>query len=299
MMDVMWFDGALRHRSAIEVAPFTHALHYGSGVFEGLRAYPTARGPAVFRMRDHVTRLFASATAYGLQISFSADELARAIGETIRANAMGDGYIRPLVFFGESGISLAPSYHCPTHTLVALRPLNGSLIGGGEGAKVCVSPWRKTPSSALPSTVKACGHYMNSILALQEAYARGYHEAILLNDRGEVAEGTGENIFLVKNGRLHTNDARADILEGITRDTVIRIARDRGIPVDVAPITMDDIGSADELFFTGTAAEVMPIVQVDDRSFASNSPVTTELRRTYASVVRGQEPAYVQWLSYV
>lgn len=298
-MDVMWFDGTLRHRSAIEVQPFAHALHYGSGVFEGLRAYPTARGSAIFRMEDHVNRLFVSAAAYGLNIPYDVGQLARAVTETVRTNGMRDGYIRPLVFFGENGISLAPRYHCPTHTMIALRPLNGSLIGNDEGAKVCVSPWRKTPSSALPSTVKACGHYMNSILALQDAYARGYHEAILLNDRGEVSEGTGENVFVVKNGRLHTNDARADILEGITRDTVIRIARDRGIPVDVGPIHLDDITSADELFFTGTAAEVMPIVKVDEHVLNSDAPITSELRRTYASVVRGKAPAYADWLSPV
>lgn len=298
-MDVMWFDGELRHRSAIEVTPFTHALHYGSGVFEGLRAYQTPRGSAIFRLRDHIDRLFRSANAYGLEIPYAGSVLASAIAHTMKSNAFSEGYIRPLVFFGESGISLAPRFACPTHTLIALRGLKGSLIGSEAGARVCLSPWVKTPSRALPSTVKACGHYTNSILALQDAFSKGFHEAILLNDRGEVAEGTGENIFLVKNGALKTNDAQADVLEGITRDTVIQLARDCGIPVTVGAITTADLFDADELFFTGTAAEVMPIVQIDDHCFPVEMPVTGHLQRLYGSVVHGAESRYADWLTLI
>jgi branched-chain amino acid aminotransferase len=297
MMDVMWFDGELRHSSTIEIRPFSHALHYGSGVFEGLRVYETARGRCVFRMRDHMRRLYNSAHVYGLDVPYDIPTLENAIVQTITANDFSEGYIRPLIFFGENSISLAPRFQCPTHAMIALRPLTGSLIGETPGARVCISSWAKTSSRALPSTVKACGHYTNSVLALQEAVANGFDEAILLNDRGEVSEGTGENIFVVKNGILRTNDATADILEGITRDTVLSLAREHRIPVEIAPIQRDDLLAADEVFFTGTAAEIMPIVQVNDKTFASNHPLTTHLQQLYADTVRGKAPHYADWLT--
>jgi len=188
-MNKMWFDGTMRESEDVEVRPFTHALHYGSGVFEGIRAYETADGPAVFRLDDHLRRFRTSAEVYGLQIEYSNEELDHAIHATLAANAFTQGYIRPLAFFGEKGISLAPRFNCPTHVLVALKELQGGLMGAT--VRVCISPWQKTPSRSLPSTVKACGHYTNSILALHDAVARGFDEAILLNDRGQVAEGSG------------------------------------------------------------------------------------------------------------
>lgn len=293
-MDRMWFDGEVRHADEVEIRPFTHALHYGSGVFEGIRAYQTERGPAVFRLDDHIARFYRSAHAYGLEIPFDAAALANATFETLDANDFSDGYIRPLAFFGERGISLAPRYHCPTHVLIALKPLKGSLIGE-NGARVCLSRWQKTSSRSMPATVKACGHYMNSILALHDAVAQGFDEAILLNDRGDVAEGTGENIFVVRNGRLRTNDASADALEGITQDTVVQLARDRGIPVEIGRVTIHDLFEADELFFTGTAAEVCPIVQVDAHQFSPLHPLTDELSRAYADAVRGKDRLHQDW----
>ena len=293
-MDRMWFDGDIRHAADVEIRPFTHALHYGSGVFEGIRAYETERGSAVFRLDDHIARFYRSAHAYGLEIPFDAADLVRATFETLDANDFTSGYIRPLAFFGERGISLAPRYHCPTHVLIALKPLKGSLIGE-TGARVCVSRWQKTSSRSMPATVKASGHYMNSILALQDAIAQGFDEAILLNDRGDVAEGTGENIFVVRNGRLRTNDATADALEGITQDTIVQLARDRGIPVEIGPITLNDLFQADELFFTGTAAEVCPIVQLDAYQLSTWRPLTDELSRAYADAVRGLDSLHLDW----
>ena len=167
----------------------------------------------------------------------------------------------------------------------------------GSTVRVCISPWQKTPSRSLPSTVKACGHYTNSILALHDAVARGFDEAILLNDRGQVAEGTGENIFIVSNGRLRTNDTSADVLEGITRETVMQLARDRGIAVEVAPIEVGDLFEADEVFLTGTAAEVLPVSQIDDVILPIRRPVTEELARAYSAAVRGEDPLHENWLS--
>jgi branched-chain amino acid aminotransferase len=294
----MWFDGRLRGADEIAVLPFTHALHYGSGVFEGIRAYETPRGTGVFRLRDHIRRFYASANVYGLKIDYDEAALSRAIFETLEVNEFLSGYIRPLAYFGAKGISLAPAFHCPTHVLIALKPLAGSLLGESEGVRVTVSPWQKTPSRSMPSTVKASGHYTNSILALQDAQRRGFDEAILLNDRGDVAEGTGENIFIVKGGGLRTNDASADVLAGITQESVATLARDRGIPVEIGRITRDDLATADEVFFTGTAAEVMPIRQIDEHVLPSQRPVTDELRRAYEKAVRGQDPLHERWVEY-
>lgn len=294
----MWFDGALVDADDIAVRPFTHALHYGSAVFEGIRAYEARRGTAVFRLRDHLRRFFASAAVYGLKIDYDEATLTRAVFDTLHANAFASGYIRPLAYFGEKGISLAPAFHCPTHVLIALKPLAGSLLGETDGVRVTMSGWLKTPSRSMPSTVKASGHYMNSILALQDAQRRGFDEAILLNDRGDVAEGTGENIFVVKNGRLRTNDASADVLEGITQATVVELARDRGIGVEIGRVAPDELFSADEVFFTGTAAEVMPIVQIDECVLPCARPVTGELQRAYAQAVRGADPRHVDWVEY-
>jgi branched-chain amino acid aminotransferase len=294
----MWFDGALVDADDIAVRPFTHALHYGSAVFEGIRAYDARRGPGVFRLREHLRRFFVSARVYGLNIAYDEEQLVGAIFNTLRANAFTSGYIRPLAYFGQKGISLAPAFHCPTHVLIALRPLSGSLLGD-EGVRVTISRWQKTPSRSMPSTVKASGHYMNSILALQDAQRGGFDEAILLNDRGDVAEGTGENVFIVKGGCLHTNDASADVLAGITQATVVELARDRGIDVEIGRITPAQLIDADEVFFTGTAAEVMPVLQIDDRVLPSARPVTHALRHAYARAVREEDPAHADWVEYV
>ncbi len=293
----MWFDGRLLDADAIAVSPFTHALHYGSGVFEGIRAYRTGQGPAVFRLRDHLERFHRSAQVYGLQIPYDVAELTRAIFATLDANGFHDGYIRPLAYFGAKGISLAPRFHCPTHTLVALKPLSGSLLGEG-GVRTTISGWQKTPSKSLPSHVKACGHYTNSILALHDATQAGFDEAILLNDRGFVAEGTGENIFVVKNGKIVTNDTTADILPGITRETVITLARDVEMEVTVRDLTTADLFDADEVFFTGTAAEVAPIACIDEHVFDTAHPVTSYLAEQYAKAVTGHNLAHRDWVTY-
>lgn len=293
-----WFDGAIARRETVSVDPFAHALHYGTGVFEGIRAYATPRGPAIFRLREHMERFAHSAHVYNLVLHWDVATLCDAIVETLVRNELESAYIRPLAFLGEKTISLAGA-GCPTHMLVAFRAL-GNYFGAGadDGIRVTISPWRKFSSKALPSTVKGCGHYANSALAMMDAVSRGFDEAILLNDRGDVAEGTGENIFVVKNGALHTNDRSADILHGITRASVIDLARDHGIPVTIRPLSVDDLDAADEVFFTGTAAEVTPLRCIDDRIYGPDRPVTSLLRAAYLRAVVGDDERHRDWVTF-
>jgi branched-chain amino acid aminotransferase len=294
-----WFDGTISPRAEVSVDPFAHGLHYGTGVFEGVRAYATPRGPAVFRLREHMERFARSAQVYSLKIAWDVPTLCAAVLETLAKNELESAYIRPLAFFGEKTISLAPSFYCPTHVLIAYRAL-GNYFGAGQenGIRVTISPWRKFSSKALPSTVKASGHYANSVLAMTDAVTRGFDEAILLNDRGEVAEGTGENIFVVKDGVLRTNDRSADVLHGITRASVIELARDRDIPVEIGPISVDDLHDADEVFFTGTAAEVTPLACIDGHVFSNARPVTLALREAYLQAVAGDDPRHPDWATF-
>jgi len=294
-----WFDGTLARREDVSIDPFAHALHYGSGVFEGIRAYATPRGPAVFRLREHMERFLRSADVYSLKVTYSLEALCRAVVETLEANQLESAYIRPLAFFGEKTISLAPAFHCPTHVLIALRAL-GDYFGAGQadGIRTTISPWRKFSSKALPSTVKGCGHYANSVLAMQDAVGRGFDEAILLNDRGEVAEGTGENVFVVKDGAVRTNDRSADVLHGITRASVLDLCADLGIPAEIGPIEVDDLYDADEVFFTGTAVEVTPIACIDDRVFPAPWPIVSRIRAAYRRATVGDDPAHAGWLTF-
>ena len=294
----VWFDGQLQHDAAVAIHGLTHALHYGSSVFEGIRLYPTPRGPAIFRLREHIDRLYRGARTYGLEMPFPAERFCEIVADVARASERDAAYIRPLAFFGGDTVRLAPAHVCETHVLVAVLPFSG-LIRGEEAPRCAatVSPIMKSPSAALPSWVKAGGHYTNSILALSDALTRGFDEAILLNDRGNVAEGSGENIFLIFDGVLTTNDGSSDILEGITRASVLDIARELGIPTDVRALTRADLTNCDEAFFTGTAAEVVPIVRIDGRIMPEERPFTERLRTTYADIVRGNRPAPGEWLT--
>jgi len=294
-----WFDGHIAHRRSVSVDPFAHGLHYGTGVFEGIRAYAAPRGPAVFRLREHMERFARSAAVYSLALRWDPDELCEAVVETLVRNDLGAAYVRPIAFFGEKTISLAPARQCPTHVLIAFRAL-GNYFGAGQaqGIRTTISPWRKFSSKALPATVKGCGHYANSVLAMTDAVNRGFDEAILLNDRGEIAEGTGENVFLVKDGTLFTNDRSADILPGITRASILELAADLGIPARVGPLTLADLEAADEAFFTGTAVEVTPLACVDDHVFRAERPVTARLRAAFERAVLGEDPAHPQWVTF-
>ncbi len=296
-----WLDGRLLDDDQLHLHALTHALHYGSSVFEGIRVYATPQGPAVFRLDEHVDRLIAGASAYGMALPYDANALCDAILTTVRASGRAAAYVRPRVLFGGETVRLNPGKECPVHVMIAVLPFDG-LVPGGTGTplfRASISPYLKTPSRALPSTVKAGGHYTNSIRALAEAANRGFDETILRNDRGDVAEGSGENIFVVRDGVVITNDADADILPGITRASVLALAREAGITTRVRPLTLEDLDAADEAFFTGTAAEVVPIVQIDDHVFAGEGELTQRLRTAYTEVVRGRRAAPGPWLTQV
>jgi branched-chain amino acid aminotransferase len=296
----IWFNGRLVPWADATVHVLAHGLHYGSGVFEGMRSYLTAEGPAVFRLDAHLDRLFQSAAAYELPIPYSIQQLSDATLDVVRVNKLENAYLRPIAFFGAATLSVWTK-ECPVSVAIAGYPSGAYLAGGlDHGARVTVSSVRKFPSNAMPATGKACGQYVNSVRAVQEAQRRGYDEAILLNQRGEVSEGSGENIFVVKNGSLLTNDADADILMGVTRDTILQLARDLAIPALVGPIMLADLMTADELFFSGTAVEVTPIREIDGHAIGSGQPgtITRKLQQTFFEVARGQRPEYRRWLTF-
>ncbi len=290
--DVVLWENATTHVSA-------HALHYGTGVFEGVRCYETASGPAVFRLDAHLDRLYASAETCGLPIPFSAGELAEAICQVVRRNGFRDCYIRPLCYFGSGSLGLNPRA-CPVEVAILAWPWETYLGAEGleKGVSITVSPWRKFHSSMMPTKAKACGQYINSVLALRDALDRGYAEALLLDADGHLAEGSGENLFLVRGNQVITNDERHSILLGITRDSILRIARDLGFSVEVRTLSVPELLSAEEAFFTGTAAEVTPISAVDGTRIGAGirGPVTHRIQQAFFAAAQGRDPSYVEWL---
>jgi branched-chain amino acid aminotransferase len=297
-------DGELVDWADATVHVLTHTMHYGSGVFEGIRAYPTSNGVAVFRLGDHIHRLFASARIFMIDVPFTEDQIVEATREVVRVNELHDGcYLRPLVYlgYGEMGLNPLP---CPVNVSVAAWPW-GTYLGDegvANGVSVKISSWRRHDPNAVPTAAKSTGMYVNSSLAKVEAIKGGYDEAILLASDGRVSECTGENIFIVRDGRLitpPTSDAGA--LDGITQDSVEAIARDLGVEVSHDQLIRTDLYLADEAFLTGTAAEVVPIRAVDDRPIGTGrpGPITTEIQQTYFAAVRGELDRYKDWLDYV
>ena len=298
--DFIWFNGELTRWDDARVHVSAHALQYGTGVFEGMRSYDTADGPAIFRLDAHMRRFAASASYYEIEWPYSFEQLCAASLEVIRANALENAYIRPLAFFDSHSFNVWPK-GCPVSVAIIAVPGRPYTQGGPDrGLRVTVSSVRRIDAASLPPSVKACGHYTNSVRAVQEANRRGFDDAILLNYQGKVAEGSGANLFLVKDGRVITNDADASIVLGITRDSVLQIASDLGVPVDVRALTLDDVAGADEAFFTGTAIEVTPITEVDGRPVGDGKtgPITRRLQQTYFDAVHGRLPQYHHWLAY-
>jgi branched-chain amino acid aminotransferase len=295
----IWFNGKLVNWDEAQVHVLAHGLHYGSGVFEGMRCYATADGPAVFRLDDHMERFFKSAELYELGIPYSKEALVEATLELIRANRLETAYLRPIAFFDAATLSVWTK-ECPVSVAIAGYPTGTYLADADKGVRVTVSSIRKFDNAAIPAWGKACGQYINSIRAVQEAQRRGFDEALLLNSRGEVAEGSGENLFLVANGEVVTNDRDASILMGVTRATVLELANDLGIPTRVAPISVEDVYHADELFFSGTAVEVTAIREVDGHIISGGKPgpLTRRIQDTFNAVVRGQRPEYRRWLAF-
>ena len=297
----IWMNGSMMPWDDARIHVSAHGLQYGTGVFEGMRSYDTPEGAAIFRLDAHMHRLKASAAHYEIDIPYSAEQLCDASLEVIRANGLENAYLRPIAFFDSYSFSVWPK-DCPVTTAIIAVPGRAYLQGGPEhGVRVMVSSVRRIDASILMPHVKACGHYMNSVRAVQEAIRKGYDEAILLNNLGDVAEGSGANLFVIRNGTVITNDKDASIVMGITRDSVLQIVRDLGLPLEIRPISVADVREADELFFSGTAVEVTPIKSVDDRTLGNGSPgpLTRRIQSTYFDAVHGRLPQYRHWLSFV
>ena len=295
----IWFNGKLIPWNDAKVHVLAHGLHYGTGVFEGLRCYPTASGPAVFRLDAHIDRFFKSAELYDLPIPYSAEALSEATLELIRANTLEAAYIRPIAFFDAATLSVWTK-ECPVTVAIAAFPTGTYHASAADGVRVTISPIRKFDNSAMPAWAKACGQYINSARAVNEAQRRGFDEAILLNTQGQIAEGSGENLFIIHNGEIVTNDRDASILMGVTRASILELAGDMGIPTRIAPMSVEDVLAADELFFSGTAVEVTPIKEIDGRTIGDGTPgpVTRRMRDMFNKVVRGEVPQYRRWLAY-
>src|SRR5579883_738742 len=297
-------DGELVDWADATVHVLTHTMHYGSGVFEGIRAYPTGRGVAIFRLADHVHRLFCSAKVFMIDIPFTEQEVAEACREVVRVNGLTEGcYIRPLVYLGYGEMGLNP-LSSPVNVAVAAWPWGTYLGDEGvtNGVSVKVSSWRRHDPNAVPTAAKGTGMYVNSSLAKVEALKAGYDEALLLAPDGHVSECTGENVFVVRDGVLLTPvTSDAGSLDGITQRTVETIVADMGLTVRHEPLIRTDFYLADEAFLTGTAAEVVPIRAVDDRPVGDGrpGPVTRDIQQTYFATVRGEVDRYKEWLDHV
>jgi len=295
----IWMDGEFVDWDDATIHILTHTLHYGCGVFEGIRAYSTDRGPAVFRLTDHIGRLFNSARIFLIDVPFTAEEIIDATKETVRVNGLPECYIRPIAFYGYGQLGVATRGN-PVETVIMSWPWGTYLGEDGlkKGITAKVSSWQRVSPNIVPHVSKATGVYLNSMLAVTEANLGGYDEAILLTPEGLVADGSGENIFIVRDGVIYTPDLATGILPGITRDAVIQIAQDLGHSVIEKAIIRSDLYLADEVFMCGTAAEVTPLRAIDDHEIGVGE-VTLEIQDAYLATVRGQSDRWAQWLEQV
>jgi branched-chain amino acid aminotransferase len=298
----IWMDGELVNWDDAKIHVLTHTLHYGCGVFEGIRAYPTSAGPAVFRLTDHIRRLFDSAKIFMIDVPFTVEEIIEATKATVAVNGLDQCYIRPIVYlgYGEMGLNPLP---CPVNVSIAVWPWGAYLGEEGmrNGVRMKISSWQRHSPNAMPPAAKGTGMYINSSMAKIEALKAGYDEAILLSPQGYVSECTGENLFVVRRGRIMTPPISAGALEGITQDSVMAIARDLGYEIEFANVLRSDLYTAEEAFLTGTAAEVVPIQSIDDRLVGDGTPgpMTRKVQEIYAAAVRGQVDRYKDWNEHV
>jgi branched-chain amino acid aminotransferase len=298
----IWMDGELVNWDDATIHILNPTLHYGWGVFEGIRAYHTARGPAVFRLTEHIERLFRSASMYLMEPAFTVEEIVAATKETVRVNEVESCYIRPLFYlgYGEMGLNPLPS---ETKASIAVWPW-GAYLGeeaAEKGCRAAVSSWQRIGPNTIPPEGKGTGQYINSSLAKVQALKAGYDEAIMLTPDGRIAEGSGENIFVVYGDKLITPPVVDGVLAGLTRDAVVTLARDEGYEVVEQPLVRSNLYLADEAFFTGTAAELVPLVEVDDRKVGTGRPgrVTRRLLELYGQATRGELDQYKDWNEYV
>jgi branched-chain amino acid aminotransferase len=300
--DQVWMNGEFVPWDDARVPILTHTLHYGLGVFEGIRCYECADGgSAIFRLTEHLERLYNSAKIVELEVPYPMERISRAVHETLRVNQLAEGYIRPLIYLGEGAMGLLPTDN-PVRVALIVWPWGAYLGADGleHGIRAKVSSYSRHHPNVTMTKSKTCGDYVNSILAKREVTRLGYDEAIMLDTTGMVSEASGENIFIVRNGRLKTPPL-GSVLDGITRDSVIKIALDKGIEVVEQPVTRDELYAADECFLTGTAAEVTPIREVDNRTIGTGTrgAITRTLQSTYFDAVHGRESKYDSWLSRV
>ena len=299
-VDYIWKNGELVPWANATTHVLTHALHYGTAVFEGIRCYRSDRGSAVFRLQEHMARLLLSARMIMMDLNYTVDQLVDAALETIRANRLQECYIRPLAYRGYGAMGVNPTA-APVDLIIAVWPW-GDYLGDTalqQGISVSVSSWRQRSANAVPGAIKSSASYLNSGLANIEAVSNGFGEAILLNETGMVAEGSGENLFTVRKGVLYTPPLSDGILEGLTRDSVICIAHDLGYPVVERSLVRSDLYVADEVFLTGTAAELTPVSSVDRREIGKPGPITIAIQKRFFEIAKGQVEDHADWLTWL
>jgi branched-chain amino acid aminotransferase len=295
----IWMNGELVDWDDARIHVGVHGLHYGTGVFEGIRCYDTPKGPAVFRLTDHMQRLHNSARLINMELPFSVEELRGACNDLLGANGLSECYIRPIAFYGYGQLGVSARGN-PVETVIMCWPW-GTYLGEEalrSGIRTKISSWQRISANVVPHASKATGIYLNSMLAVNEAQRAGYDEAIMLTPEGTVADGPGETIFVVSGGKIYTPDLSTGILHGITRDSVIQIAHDRGYEVLEKTLIRSDLYLADEVFMCGTAAEVTPVRSVDDHEIGVG-PITQEIQKTYLDTVRGGNEQWAQWRELV
>ena len=298
----IWFDGNFVAFNDAKIHVMSHVIHYGSAVFEGIKCYNTNKGPAIFKLDEHMERLHHSANAFKITIPYSTEELCTAATELIKKNDVQDCYLRPVAFYGFDTLGVHPK-KCPVQ--VSIATLNwGAYVSKealAKGAKITISPWRKFKSNAFPVSTKGAGQYQNSMLAVQDAKSRGFDEALLLNEDETIAEGSGQNICIIKDGVFHTNDKSSNILMGITRSTLFTLIEDMGLTYKIAQISKDELFNADEIFYCGSASEVTPIRQIDNHMVSNGKAgnLTLQLQEKYYNVVRGKYEEYYDWLTFI
>jgi branched-chain amino acid aminotransferase len=296
----IWFDGRFVPFADAKLHVLTHSLQYGSGIFEGIRAYDTPKGTAVFRLDDHIVRFFNSAKIYGIDIGFTKKQIRDAILQTVRKNKLRECYIRPYAFYRTTELGVRPA-DTSTGVIIAAVPFGNYFKNKNKGIRCVVSSWHRIHSTILPPEAKASGNYLNSMLASMEAKKEGADEAILMSVEGYVAEGPGENIFFVQDNILVTPSKSSDILLGITRDSIIKIAEAKGIEVEERDMHREEMYTSDEAFFSGTAAEITPITEIDSKKIGSGrvGPITKMLMDAYDDAARGKDSDFEDWLAYV
>lgn len=300
--DSIWFNGQMIPWDEAKVHILTHALHYGTGVFEGMKCYDTTKGPAIFRLRDHIQRLANSAKIYHMSIPYSIDELCTASKETVKANGLKACYVRPIAFYGYGEMGVNPRQNKVEVSCIVWKW--GAYLGDDgikNGIRVMISSWQRIDSRSLPSHAKATANYANSVLAKLEALDCGFDEAIMLNAQGMLCEGSGENLFIIKDNTLLTPPPSAGALPGITRDSAMAISRDMGIPIVIRDILREELFLADEAFFTGTAAEITPIREVNGRIIGNGGrgELTARIQAKFFEIVQGKDERYHHWLDFV